>query len=255
MARKARLFWNRTRNQQLTRAVENYNKRLERARKNLSPSANLLLPERAYVKDLKQVIKNQKDFERAIKQLNYATAKSLRQKDGTTEYAKKISKFKHDFVKQSNAGKVRLQLDKGKLSELSKQIDVSPSMGRFPTQRDFLIKEIGLVSGSEENFDKLEQWIQNPSKFSRLVTWRENYLKTVNERLEIAIAVNDYESAKILSEIYNKVQSLDISEFALSQLLEEETLSIGQLFYLPKGVSVTAIYKRALDVWGKYGTP
>lgn len=264
MARKASVFWTKSRRARLTREVENYNKRVSRAVKKATEAEKMLLPKSVGVKELRQIISNQKDFERVIKQLQYATAKTLKQTKGTTQYSKKLSRFKRDFVTEAAKAKPpkKISPKDNILAQKAKSIDVTKTMGRFPSNRDFLIKEIGLGAEDEDNYQKILDWVDNPAKRARTMQWKDNYLKTILENYEIAIASNDTKSIKMLKEIYDIVNGLSLAEFVISQLVDQATLAIGQLITSPdkrKGMPFEeerqrGQFERALEIWKTYGT-
>lgn len=286
MARKAQVFWTTARRATLAKEVANYNKRVARARSKLSPSERLTLPPTAYATELRKIISNQADYNRTIKQLKLATAKTLTPKPGkgVTQYQKSIARFKRNLPfesytenlktianrKQANFAKQAKKASqisaKGlkTLAQKSSKIDVTPTLGRFPSQRDYLIQEIGLKAGDEGNFQRIQDWLNNPGKLNRLTMWRDNYLKTVKGNMESALAINDLTSYQYLIDIYNHVQSLSLAEFALAQLVDGAQLGIGQLIPSPSpnnqrgGIldfaNQQGAYQRAAEIWLDYGT-
>lgn len=286
MARKAKVFWTPARRANLAKEVANYNKRVARARAKLSQSERLTLPPSAYTTELRKIIKNQSDYNRAIKQLRLATAKTLIPEPGkgVSQYQKSIARFKRNLPfesytenlktianrKQANFAKQVKKASKisakglDKLAKKSSEIDVTPTLGRFPSQRDYLIQEIGLQAGDEGNFQRIQDWLNSPGKLNRLTMWRDNYLKTVYGNMESSLAINDLTSYQYLIDIYNHVQSLSLAEFALAQLVDGAQLGIGQLIPSPSprnqrgglldAANQQGAYQRAAEVWLDYGT-
>lgn len=258
MARKSRIFWTKNREQELKLEVTRYNDRLRYALKHADEDLKAILPEKASYRELRRNIRSLKQLNATMKRLRMARAKTLKpNKTGTnTIYG---TKARLSSKKRKTA---EIEVDKRKeaLRDIAKEIDTSKKGGRLPTERDFIIKEIGISEGNEKNIDKIFDWLSDTSRTNRLEGWRNNYLDTIAANMEISLLNGDVETYEMLQELYKKISSLPIEQFALGQLSNPAELAIGQYISSPKGGRFDTIQneerkgyiERLIEAWGPY---
>lgn len=255
MARKTEVLWTKSRSKELGNEVKNYNRRLKRALKKIAPGKEYLLPELVKVKDIKQKVTTTQEYKSALKQLKLATAKTLTIKNEKTEYSKLINRYKTKVVSYP-----QISQQQQKIIDIAKNMDVTPTLGRFPTSRDILIRDIGLKQGDINNYKRIVDWVDK-ADISRAIRWKENYLKVISENIDMNIIMGNPDAVEILEEIESIINKIDIFTFITSQLIEGNILGIGVLIISPPSNGKVpddeierqiGEYERLFEEWKKY---
>lgn len=188
------------------------------------------MPSMVSIKDLRAGITTKRQYNQAIKDLRSATAKSLaptgKKGKGKSEYLKRMDKRARARKTKTvlTEAQQKQQLRQKALSDI--RIDKKP--GRFPTDRDFILKNMGLTEGGMENYERFKQWLNvSPSKSMQ---WRQNYLKALENVMDGAMASGNDEAVASLEELHKKISSMDIEDFLIGQLVN------------PAGVEISYIY-------------
>lgn len=222
MARQRRIQWTTSMSKELGKEVKNYNARV-RAFAKKYPKADFI-PPTVTVKQLKTEIKTKRQYNTALNDLRFAKSKTLkRPKRGKSEFEKRIAKRESNRKSKSKA-----KLVDQKRKELAKQVNVEPVPGRFPSDREFVNKQIGLQPGDETNYDKINIWVDENPRRSQL--WKDNYLKGIEKSMEIAITAGNQEALDKLIELENKIKQMNLFDFLLGQLLHGELVGIDYTY-------------------------
>lgn len=191
MSRKHKIRWQETDNQELTRAVKNFNAKISRIEKK-HPELKNALPEKASVRQLKELVNTRQDLKREINSLKRFTDKNNRiniQDDGTYEgiqiygdYNIKITKWQIKEINRRIATintrrKKRLEeLEKTQVtSRGEKQGYTVGQVGVGSIQMNELRPMQGLTPGASEKSIKMKfqsALIQSQSDFLTLRDFR-----------------------------------------------------------------------------------
>lgn len=118
-------------------------------------------------------------------------------------------------------------LDETKKADLANQISTELTAGKFPTDRDFMIKQIGL-NDLGDNLNKLRDWISNNSSSS--IRWKENYIKAIDNSMESALMFGDAEAYDSLQRLRDLITEMDMEDYLLGQLVKPEQLAIDYVY-------------------------
>lgn len=188
------------------------------------------MPSMVSIKDLRAGITTKRQYNQVIKDLRSATAKSLaptgKKGKGKSEYLKRMDK-------RARARKTKKVLTEEQQKQQLRQkaltgMSVDKKTGRFPTDRDLLLRNMQFSDKDKANYDRLREWLDIfPSK---VIQWKRNYLKAIENVMEGAIASGNDEAVLALEELHKKIATMDIEDFLIGQLLN------------PAGVEITYIY-------------
>lgn len=224
MAGRTYLQRNRGYQEELKRAIKRYNARVSYHEKKIG---RYLTPRLSY-KELQGDIKNKRQLQATIKKIEKVTTKQIKE-------AKPVFKPKSQTDKRQE--KRRAQIE---------NILVDKEIGRFPSERDLIVSNIGLKEGDKANLERVNNWLSTHMQQS--INWKNNYLKGIQGVLEGAMMGGNDEAVELLEELYNLIESTDIEDFLIGQLSKPETLSMKYL-YPTKGGELEAEIDRVLAEW------
>lgn len=247
MARKVTIRWTASLESDLKKEITRYRKKVSYAKRKYGFEEATIFVEPQTYKNVKRNIKTKSQYNAYIKALRKFSARGV--KPGVPKeksYKYQIRNFKLPTVENKKMGELAAKINK-------------PQSGRFPTQEDFIKKEIGIV-GSDEDWGRIRDWTATPNGKLRSSRWRDNYLQTLKDNMVMMTYIGDEESFKILMKIYNKVATMGLDAFLLGQLVSPAILAIGEFITSPKGNKVDESdldltregYKRVLEEWEKY---
>lgn len=228
MVRSSGIQWTSNLQSQLRREVKNYNARV-RAFAKKHPTFNV--PPIVSYKESKRLITSKREYNKFIKDLQSATAKSLTpsKSTGVSPYERRLRKrAKKDVTRRVRLEEARQNKRLSAIQNI--QVDTAP--GRFPTESRILSGEIGLIEGSPENLSKLEEWINNNRNKAEL--WKENYLKSIINSMGGLLDGFSDEAMELLEELYQKISTMDLEDFLIGQLVASEELAIQYVYSNPK---------------------
>lgn len=224
---------------ELSKEVRNYNKRISYAR---SKYPNITLSPKLRVKDIKQEITTRSQYRSVLSDLRYAkTPNLIPQKSGKSKYEKRIQK------REASRKKASIIPDQQrKRQEALSKIRVEQNKGRFPTEQQMLIRQIGITEGDTENYRKFMEWVENANSMQ----WKENYLKGVTNSMEIAMSTGDIEAYESLKNLYDLIVKMDLQDFIIGQLSKPEQIQQDYIYPSRSGDSEWAArVERIIDEW------
>lgn len=255
MARRVKTFWSKSRTQQIKREIANYNKRIRRAAKN-NPSITDQLPQTIKLKDIKEQITSSKEYNKLRTQMAGARAETLRlNSKGKLIYN---SRFRNQLEIIRNP---KLD-DKALLVKYASEIENDEYKGRFPTDRQFIKRQIGIEAGNIKNYDRIHEFTQTKPGFQRASLWRDNYLRVIDNAIDANLIMGNKEGVELLNQLRNFIDRLPIENFIIGQLREPGYLAIsnGLLRYFRAGSApaedeleeLNAEISRLVEEWDKY---
>lgn len=246
MAGKNVFRWDKARTNELKREIKNYNARLKRAEKRYGIDLSKLS---VSYKGLKGVIDSKREYNRTIKLLQSATYKTLTPKGRSekTDFERKIERNRVRRVERRNK-LTTIDLDKRR-AELLSTADFSRRLGRLYDGRDFVIMEINRSLGNSD-IERVENWLNNNR--SRSENWRQNYLKSLVKSAQYAALQGDTARVDQLRDVYTFVESLDLIDFLIAQIVDGYILSID-MQYRDMTMMLGSEDNKLLDTWKKYG--
>lgn len=234
---------------ELSRTVKNFNRRIDAAAKRGIDKS--ILPSKVKVSEIKREVKTVAELNRLIKKLNKATYKTL-----IPVKSKSITKWQLDIEKQE----AQLLKRKERAKKL-KEASFSITGRRFPTQRDWLIKNIGILDEdqAEEMLSKVENWLQGKN-LERSEQWRQNYIRTLDDNIKASLSSGDSLSADSLETLKERIEKADLIDFLIGQLSNSGQLAIGYLIASPPVQGITgsqmeeqaSAYQTLIQAWNKY---
>lgn len=247
--RRDKLTLSKIKQAELSREIKNFNRRVqEAANRGIDKS---ILPAKIKVSEIKAEVKTISELNKRIRQLKKATAKTLvPTKSGlTTKYQVQIEKENQALAQRQRR------------AALLKQGDFGRSGRRFPTQRDWLLKNIGITDEdtADEMLSKLEGWLKGKN-LERSEQWRQNYLRTIDDNIKMALASGDSLSADALEALKQQIEQADLIDFLTGQLANPNQLAIGYLIASPLSEGLTgaqmedqmSAYNTLIQAWQKY---
>lgn len=211
-----------------------------------------------YSKELKRQIKNYNAritaYEKKHPEVGKLPRASYKQIESTVtrarqaeSYIRKLQKTKPTQISsQVQKAKTSQDTQKEKRSKAIENILVDKEIGRFPSERDLIVKSIRLIEGDERNTEKLQNWLNTHRQQS--IRWKENYLKSVIGSIEISIINKDAEGYEKLNELYNMILNMDVEDFLIGQLVRPEILAIRYLDSGQANAQVNEI-ERIINEW------
>ena len=122
--------------------------------------------------------------------------------------------------------------------------------GRFPSDNDFFLRDLGLKTGDTVKYEELLKKIEEGYYREKAELWRTNYINAlINEMLGPATFAGDVVSMGLANQIYDLVSGMDISTFLLGQLSSYSDVLQINFLYDQKGRE--AALERILDVWNE----
>lgn len=223
---------------ELSRTIQAYNKRVKRAREKYGESYSL---SPVTIKDVARDFKTVADYNRAIKRYEKARGNYIvPNKSGITKFEKYLNRLEKQREKRQQ------DREKEKRNkEILKMIEVEPS-GKFPTESEMIKKEIGFESMSEDNIEKFNVWMNE--NYNKTVLWKNNYLKAIENSLEIAMDLGNIEAVESLEELYKLISGMDLDRFLIGQLTEPAEIAIDYV-YMGKGGDWSERIDRIIRKW------
>lgn len=248
MARASKIQWTKSYQKELARQVKNYNARLSRAKQKYP--GYIQLPT-LKVKDLKRDIKTKQQYNVLLRDIKRATSKVLVPSEtGRTVYEESLSRL---AVRRKTQSPISESIGQPKkLVEAEKKIDalsklrVDKEPGRFPTERNMILRNIGVIEGGPENYDKIIAWIE--SNISSNIRWKENYIKAIDGVIEGLLISGDEEGIEAYEQLRELISGMDIEDFVIGQLIKSERVGISYV-YTMKGESAEGIALDLLNQW------
>lgn len=248
MAGASRIQWTKSYQKELARQVKNYNSRVRYAKKKYPEYIHIPTLK---VKDLKRDIKTKQQYNVLLKDIERATSKVLvPSKAGRTVYEESLAKLAGRRKTQSPISESIVQPKK--LVEAEKKVDalsklrVDKEPGRFPTERNMILRNIGIIEGGPENYDKIISWIE--SNIGSNIRWKENYIKAIDGVIEGLLISGDEEGIEAYEQLRELITGMDIEDFVLGQLIKSERVGISYV-YKRKGESAEDIALDLIDQW------
>lgn len=224
MARGTYLQRNRGYQEELKRAIKRYNARVSYHEKKLGRE---LAPRLSY-KDIQGGIKNKRQLQSTIKKIEKAGKKQITSSKIKLKAEPQISKKDQQRKRQIE------------------NILIDKEIGRFPSERDLIVSKIGLKEGDSTNLEKINNWLNQHRQQS--INWKNNYLRGIQGVLEGAMMSGNDEAVEQLEELYNLIESADIEDFLIGQLIKPESLSMKYL-YPTKGGDLESEINRTIYEW------
>lgn len=223
-----RIRWTKKQQLDLKKSVVNFNRRVKAAEaRGIDKS---ILPKHVKVEDLKKTIKTAQELKRTLSMLKKATAETL---------VPDITGIKTKWEVKISAPRQKSAVDL-KREEIAGRIVTERTLQRFPTERERLLKAIGISEGDTgaERLAKIDEWLQGTNMVNS-ERWRQNYLKTIKLNSEIMRVNGVHSSAEQLDQLYEKIAKADLKDFLLGQLANPQQLSINTLLTSPTGRGAT----------------
>lgn len=220
--------WTKKQQLDLKKSVVNFNRRVKAAEaRGIDKS---ILPKPVKVEDVKKTIKTAKELRQILNILKKATAETL---------VPDITGIKTKWEVKIAATKRKSDVDL-KREQIAGRISTERSLQRFPTERERLLRSIGIGEGDtgEERLGKIEEWLQG-TNLTNSERWRQNYLKTIKMNSEIMRVNGVHSSAEQLDKLYEKIAQADLKDFLLGQLANPQQLAINTLLTSPTGRGAT----------------
>lgn len=114
-----------------------------------------------------------------------------------------------------------------KIRRVLEDISTEKTSGKFPTDRDFLISQIGF-NELDDKLNVLQEW-QLTNKDASIM-WRENYLKAIDNAMEVALISYDSRTYDSLQKLREYISTMDLVTFLVGQLAIPEQLGIDYVY-------------------------
>lgn len=223
---------------ELSRTIQAYNKRVKRAREKYGESYSL---KPVSIKDVARDFKNVADYNRAIKRYEKARGDYIRlNKSGITKFEKYINRLDQQRKKREQDK----QKEKNN-KEILKNIEVE-QVGKFPTESEMIKKEIGFESMSENNIEKFNVWMNE--NYNKTVLWKNNYLKAIENSLEIAMDLGNIEAVESLEKLHELISRMNLDRFLIGQLTAPAEVAIDYV-YMGRGGDWSERIDRIIRKW------
>lgn len=251
MAKGTKIRWTKARKNELRKEIFNFNKRIRSAESRLDDLSYILPQKQTASEAIKkiQTLQEYRDYLAAIKR---ATAKTLIPEtygnDLTTAWRRKEIKIREKRINERNRQR-RKKVDELRPEvKTQEQVGRTTPYGRFPSDNDFFLRDLGLKTGDTVKYDELLKKIEDGYYMEKAKLWRTNYINAlVNEMLGPATFAGDVASIELANQIYDLVTDMDLSTFLLGQLSSYS--DILQINFLYDQKEREAALERILDVW------
>lgn len=247
--RSKRIRWTRKQRLELEKTVRNFNSRVKAAEKRGIDKS--ILPKPVKLQDVKKTIKTASELKSTISILKKANADTL---------VPDVSGVKTKWEVSINTSKKKGAVDIRR-EEIASNISTDRTLQRFPTERERVLKSIGIESTDtgEMILDKIDSWLQGDNLIKSEL-WRQNYLKTIQLNMELMELNGMPESVEELDELYQRIAKADLKDFLLAQLANPQQLAINTLLTSPTGRGATLAqmeeqanaFVTLLETWDKY---
>lgn len=234
MAGRDNFNWTEDRQRKLKYAVHNYNRRLERIKKEM-PEMEKMLPERAFVSELKANIKDHHDLRRAINKLERFNKESATDfkinKEGYAATAYEVHEVKLD-VEKINREKAKRREKIENIEATTRGQPVGLTRGQMGSEElnSFRATKFNFKGKTKEDWEAFKKTVEKQSSSS--------YFREQDERLRNNYITGLYESCGKTSEVKElaeHIKALDIDEF-IEIYFSDEQATIG-FYYDPIDVS------------------
>lgn len=239
MARRVEIRWTKAREQKLRKEILNFNRRVKRVQ---DKHPEMQLPVTLKPREVIQNIKTYQQYKNLLYDLAQGRADTfVSGKSGKTIYEEALEK------RQNRRKQPGINAEQQRRIEVLKRLNPERTIGRLPTERDFLLRSIGIGRDDtpSEILQKVERWLQG-NNFNRSSQWRDNYLKTIEQHMEIASLADNNEALEDLEKLYKLISQMDLRDFLIGQLVNNAQLSIGQAFY---GPNADVGYDSLIEAW------
>lgn len=202
------------------RQIDAYNKRIRRAQEKgygigIAPLS---------IKGVELVYTTKKDVKKLLDTISKAVSSTLT----SQEYERSLAKTNEASRNYLLYGVVESKSNAGNLLlDIASSMAVPDDIGKFPTERGRLNKQIGLVEGQgEENLEAISKWITGNEARANL--WYDNYFKAIDNAKDMYYG--DDEANRLLDEIAHIVRGLNLQEYTVGQLAFGERLAITYIY-------------------------
>lgn len=240
MSKRSNIRWSKSDNQELAKAVKNFNAKLTRIEKK-NPEMKEALPDRMSVRQLKELIATRQDLKREINSLKRFSKRGSEEIETYGQYNVQITKWQRQDINRRVAGINRrrstrleyiksLEVQQGgeslgyTVGQLGmgavQEVDLQPLRGLTPgmNQRDVKYKYKHLLKESQSNYYSKKD-----------IRARDNYIKGL---------LNEFKLEDI-KEVIEAIEEMPIDEFL-------------KTFYAEADASFEGIYRPNNDVYGSY---
>lgn len=248
MPRRGNIKWQKSDNQELSKAVKNFNAKIRRLEKK-NPELKNALPEKVSVKQLKELINTRQDLKREINSLKRFSKKGNEEIETYGDYNIKITKWQRTEMNRrigviNRKRKQRLN----ELEELEMQSGgeglgyTKGQLGMGRIERVELAPMKGLTKGMNQR-DVFMKWRnvlkESQSEFLQEKDYRcrENYIKGLMENFNYG----DVE------EIIDEIERMDIKDFIKTFYSDQDASFEG--IYAPNNEQYEGYLSQLKTVW------
>lgn len=204
----------------MQRKIDAYNKRIRRAQ--AKGYGIGLVP--LSIKGVELVYTTKKEIKIFLSTISNAVSSTLSSQGYERSLAKTNEASRNYLLygvvdSKSNAGNLLL--------DIASSMAVPEEIGKFPTERGRLNKQIGLVEGhGQENLEAINRWIIGNEARANL--WYDNYFKAIDNAKDMYYG--DDEANRLLDEIAHIVRGLNLQEYSVGQLAFGERVAIAYIY-------------------------
>lgn len=227
---------------ELSRAIENYNRRIARLEKKYAEKPMVYVPQRLQIRVEREKIGSLKELNRLIKDIESYKKEGLSLVQLGDIYITQAEKAIYEReIKKEN---MRREKQREKIKQEREK------RSRFPTQEEVNLRELTQQPKTIERLRKNLEKARPNYQRERMNTWRQNYLRVLDDYKEKAIIVNAYteEGAQGLERIKQLVQNINDGAFYWANMLEPDIML--EKFY--KSEEFNSRVSLALTIWEDY---
>lgn len=253
MAKSTKIRWTKARKNELRKEILNFNRRIRSAESRLG-DLSYILPQKQTASEAMEKIQTLQEYRDYLAAIKRATAKTLIPEtygnDLTTEWRRKEIEIREKRINERNRQR-RKKVDELRPGvKTQEQVGRLNPYGRFPSDNDFFLRDLGLKTGDTVKYEELLKKIEEGYYREKAELWRTNYINAlINEMLGPATFAGDVVSMGLANQIYDLVTGMDISTFLLGQLSSYSDVLQINFLYDQKGREVAL--ERILDVWNE----
>lgn len=225
----------------MQRQIDAYNKRIRRAQ--AKGYGIGLVP--LSIKGVELVYTTKKSIKTFLSTISEASHSTL----VSQEYERLLEKRNETTRNYLLYGEVDSKSNAGNLLfDIASSMAVPEDIGKFPTERGRLNKQIGLVEGhGQENLEAINRWITGNEARANL--WYDNYFKAIDNAKDMYYG--DDEANRLLDEIAHIVMGLNLQEYSVGQLAFGEMVAIEYIYPTEGDDSYIENLAHIRDIWEK----
>lgn len=253
MAKSTKIRWTKARKNELKKELLNFNRRIRSAESRLG-DISYILPPKQTVAEVMESIETLQQYKNYLAAIKRATAKTLVPEqygnDLTTAWRKNEIKARERRINQQNKQRQQKVDELRPGTRTQEQVGRITPLGRFPSDNDFFLRELGLRTGDTVKYEELLKKLEEGYYRERAELWRTNYTNALlNEMLGPATFVGDVASIELANQIYDLVMGMDIGTFLLGQLSSYS--DVLQISFLYDQKEREAALERILGTWNE----